>query len=349
LIAVLAMIAALLQGCGRGETSVHVSQFDAFGIRIDMQLLGAPEQLATEVAEQTAQDFALIAYSLGLEQPGPMQRVNELLATTEPFAAPPALLPLLEQTRDLSERSGYLFNPAVGMLTDLWRPDPVTGKCSQPPDDESIARLVEAAPTLDDISLNGIELLSDNPAVKLDFGAVIRAYAADIAVANMRARGIRGAMIRIGSDLRLMGDRTGQPWRVPVLRGSGGAVLGTLDLRGDMSVVTVGRFQSPCIRNGKEYSRIIDPRTGYPAQGTQVVTVLSSGDAVTAAAAATALFAAGPQQWGQIARQMGISAALLIDDTGHIHLSPAMERHLQIIDRNAQVSVSPAWQDSGSQ
>lgn len=348
-LAVVAISAVLLNGCGRGETPVHVSQFDAFGIRIDMQILGASEQLAAEVAEQTARDFALIEYSLGLEQPGPMQRVNELLATTEPFAAPPALLPLLAQSRALSQSSNQLFNPAIGMLTELWQPDPVTGQCGRPPDAESIARVVAAAPTLEDISLNGIELLSDNPAAKLDFGAVIRAYAADIAVANMRARGIRGAMIRIGNDLRLIGDRAGQPWRVPVLRGSGGAVLGTLDLRGDFSVVTFGRFQSPCIRDNQEYSRIVDPRTGYPVQGTQLVTVLHSGDAVTAAAAATALFVAGPEQWGQVARAMGISAALLIDESGGIHLSPAMEHHLRIIDRNAQVSLSPAWREPSDQ
>ncbi|WPL19731.1 Thiamine biosynthesis lipoprotein ApbE precursor [Thiorhodovibrio winogradskyi] len=343
---ILALAALLLHGCSQGETPVHVSQFDAFGTRVDMQLLGVSEKLAGEIAQQTATDFALIEYALGLDQPGPMQRTNELLATTEPFAAPPSLLPLLRQSQALAARSDHLFNPAIGLLTQLWQPDPVTGRCEPPPDPEAIARILEAQPRLSDLSLNGIELLSDNPAVKLDLGAVTRAYAADLAITNMRARGMRGAMIRIDNDLRLLGDRAGQPWRVPVLRGSGGAVLGTLNLRGDTSVITVGRFQKPCVHHGEHFARAIDPRTGYPAQGTQMVTVVHPGDAVPAAAAAAALFVAGPEQWGQIGQQMGITAALLIDETGQVHLSPAMARLLQVIDRNAQVSLSPAWQDA---
>ncbi|EIC20017.1 FAD:protein FMN transferase [Thiorhodovibrio frisius] len=344
----LAPITLMLHGCNQGETPVHVSQFDAFGTRVDMQLLGVSEQLATEIAQQTATDFGLVEYALGLDQPGPMQRTNELLATTDPFAAPPSLLPLLKQSQTLAARSGHLFNPAIGLLTQLWRPDPVTGRCEPPPDAETIARILEAQPRLTDLSLNGIELLSDNPAVKLDFGAVTRAYATDLAITNMRARGMRGAMIRIGTDLRLLGDRAGQPWRIPVLRGSGGAVLGTLSLRGDTSIITIGRFQKPCVRDGEHYPRTIDPRTGYPAKGTQMVTVVHPGDAVSAAAAAAALFVAGPEHWGQVGKRMGITAALLIDETGQIHLSPAMARLLQIIDRNAQVSLSPAWQDSGT-
>lgn len=343
---ILTLVALILHGCSEGETPVHVSQFDAFGTRIDMQLLGLTEKLAEEIARQTATDFGLLDYALGLDQPGPMQRVNELLATTEPFAAPPSLLPLLQQSQALAERSGHLFNPAIGLLTQLWRADPVTGRCDPPPDPEAIDTILAAQPRMSDLSLQGIELLSDNPAVKLDFGAVAHAYAADLAMANMRAQGMRGAMIRIGTDLRLLGDRAGQPWRIPVLRGSGGAVLGTLNLRGNFSVVTVGRFQKPCMRDGEQYPRAIDPRTGYPAQGTQMVTVLHAGNAVPAAAAAAALFIAGPEHWVQIAQQLGISAALLIDDSGQVHLSPAMARQLTIIDRNAQVSLSQAWQDS---
>lgn len=342
---ILLVVIALLNGCGRGETPVHVSQFDAFGTRIDMQLLGATEKISAEVARQTETDFGLVEYELGIDQPGPMQRVNELLAISEPFAAPPALLPLLAQCQDLAKQSEYLFNPAIGLLTALWRPDPVTGRCDTRPQRAAIERIVAAAPRPSDLHLRGIELISDNPAVKLDFGAVIRAHAADIAIANMRDQGIRGAMIRIGNDLRLLGDRAGQPWRVPVLRGTGGAVLGVIDLRGDTSVATMGRFQKPCMRDGEDHSRIIDPRTGHPAKGTKSVTVIHNGDAVTAAAAAAALFVAGPEDWVQIAKRMGISTALLIDENDRVHISPRMQRHLQLLDRNAALDLSPAWQD----
>lgn len=339
----LAGLMLLLGGCGRGETPVHVSQFEAFGTRVDAQVLGTSAALAVELAQQIERDFTLLDYTFALDQPGPMQRVNELLATSEPFAAPPALLPLLRHSQELAARSHNLFNPAIGMLIRLWRFDPQTGDCDGPPESAALKRILAAEPTLAEISLDGFQLLSDDPAVKLDFGAVRQAYALDIAIANLRAHGVRSALIRMGGDLRLIGDRAGQPWRITVPRGSGGGVLGVLDLRDDASVITVGHFQQPCLHQGRHYPRILDPRTGYPVTATQLVTVLHRGNAVTAAAAATALFVAGPEQWGGIARNMGISAALLIDAAGVVHLSPAMERTLQIIDRNAQVRLSSAW------
>lgn len=343
----LAALATVLTatGCGRGETPVHVSQFEAFGSRVDIQIIGVPETLAAELSAETAADFTQLDYSLSLDQAGPMHRVNELLATGEPFPAPPSLLPLLQQSQTLAAASNNLFNPAIGMLTTLWQFDADTGDCDGPPDPEALKQIVDAAPTLSELSLNGLQLLSDDPAVKLDFGAVSRAYAADLAVANFRSKGVRGAMVRMGSDVRLIGNRTGQPWRIPVLRESGGAVLGVLDLSGDASLATVGRFQKPCIFEGTRYHRLLDPRTGYPATGSQSVTVLHPGDAVTAAAAATALFVAGPEHWHRVAHAMGITAALLIDEAGEIHLSPMMARHLTIIDRNARTRVEDRWNE----
>lgn len=337
-----------LHGCGRGETPVHVSQFDAFGARVDVQILGAAAPLATDLAQQIERDFTLIDYTFGLDRPGPMQRVNELLATSEPFAAPPALLPLLRQSQDLAVRSRNLFNPAIGLLIQLWQFDPETGDCQGPPAPAAIARVLEAEPTLAELSLDGIELLSDDPAVKLDFGAVRQAYALDVAMTNLRQHGVRSALIRMGGHLQLIGNRAGQPWRITIPRGSGGGVLGVMDVQNAASVITIGHFQQPCLYQGQHYARILDPRTGYPVTGTQLVTVLHRGDAVTAAAAATALFVAGPEQWVAVAQDMGIRAALLIDDAGVVHLSPAMEETLQIIDRNAQMHLSSAWSHATS-
>jgi thiamine biosynthesis lipoprotein len=54
------------------------------------------------------------------------------------------------------------------------------------------------------------------------------------------------------------------------------------------------------------------------------VTVLAS-DAALADAAATALFVAGPQQWPDVARHMGIHEVLLIDTAGGAHMSDTLE------------------------
>jgi hypothetical protein len=71
-------------------------------------------------AAEVEHDFRFISDSVHAWKPGPMVRVNELLATGEPFAAPPSLLPLIRQSQVLAQQSDNLFNPAIGHLQRLW-------------------------------------------------------------------------------------------------------------------------------------------------------------------------------------------------------------------------------------
>jgi thiamine biosynthesis lipoprotein len=88
-----------------------------------------------------------------------------------------------------------------------------------------------------------------------------------------------------------------------------------MDLESDQCVFTSGDYERYFEFNGRRYSHIIDPRSGYPAAGTRSVTVLAS-EAALADAAATALFVAGPEQWPDIARRTGIGDVLMIDAAG---------------------------------
>jgi thiamine biosynthesis lipoprotein len=63
-------------------------------------------------------------------------------------------------------------------------------------------------------------------------------------------------------------------------------------------------------------------------------------DAVTADAAATALFIAGPKQWHQVAQAMKIGYVLLIDSEGTLHMNPAMQQRLQLVDSRHQIKIS---------
>ncbi|MCG8435881.1 MAG: FAD:protein FMN transferase, partial [Gammaproteobacteria bacterium] len=58
------------------------------------------------------------------------------------------------------------------------------------------------------------------------------------------------------------------------------------------------------------------------------VTVIHT-DATTADAAATALFVAGPEQWPAVAKQLGLKYVMLVDNTGAIHMNPAMAERVE--------------------
>lgn len=335
------LLAVLLAGCRGAETPVYTTQFIAFGSAVDLSVVGMPKQDAVAAATEIEQDFQFISHAVHPWKPGPMVRVNELLATGEPFAAPPSLLPLIRQSQVLAKQSDNLFNPAIGHLVRLWGFHTDQPECRPPPAQRNIARLVDAAPSMADLYLDGIMLQSDNPAVKLDLDAVATGYAMDLAIDNLRARGVRSAMINAGGDVRAIGDRAGRPWRVPIRQVHNSRVLGIINVSGDASVVTSSDYRRNFVYEGKTYHHVIDPRTGHPAEGFHSVTVFNDGPATPASAAATALMVAGLERWQAIAERMGVRYALLIDDAGTIYMTPDMAERVELLDTDSDIALSP--------
>lgn len=333
------LIGLLLVGC-RGETPVTTVRFGAFGTQVDLSLVGVSAAKAQQAAATIEHDFGFMDRAWHAWGPGPLERVNQLLPAGEPFVAPPSIVPLVRASQRYEEQSGGLFNPAIGRLITLWGFHTDSPECQPPPSQRSITRLVQANPRMSDIRIQGLEMQGTNPELQLDFGSMIKGYAVDLAMEILRDLGVRDALVQVGGSLRAIGDRSGQPWRVPIRRAGGSGVLALLQTQGDESVATAAAYDRNFIYGGVTYHNILDPRTGWPAQDTLAVTV-AHRDATTADAAATALFIAGPEHWHTVAQAMGIRFVLLIDSRGILHMSPEMQSRLEVMDVNADVRVSP--------
>lgn len=337
-LALAALLAVLLTGCG-AQTPVYTTRFLAFGTLIDLSIVGVERTRAEQASDLIERDFDYMQQAWHAWEPGPLGRVNRLIADRQTFAAPPSILPLIHKSMELADQSGDRFNPAIGHLVDLWGFHTDAPECRPPPERTRIERLVAAAPRMDNLHLEGMLLSSDNPAVKLDFGAIGKGYGIDLAMTHLRELGISNAMLNAGGDLRAVGDRSGQPWRVAIRNPEGG-VLGVILVSGDESLFSSGDYNRNFIYEGKTYHHIIDPRTGYPAEGTRSVTVAHT-DATTADAAATALFVAGPDHWHEVAQRMGVRFVLLVDSEGTLHMNPAMAERFEPVDEDVEILLSP--------
>ena len=317
------LLLLLLAACSRPPAEQHDTQL-VFGTLVDVTLYDVDDALAQQAFRQLREDFRLMHFMWHPWKPGPLARTNELLALQAPFSANPSILPLIEKSLPLTRASDHLYNPAIGKLLDLWgfhSDEPPRGP---PPDPQAIAALVAAHPRLEDIAIQGVVMRGTNPAVKLDFGAMAKGLAIDRGIAALQTLGVRNAVINAGGDLKVIGRHGDRPWRVGIRHPRGQGVLAVLDVNDGEAVFTSGDYERYYLWQGKRYHHIIDPRTGYPAEGTRSVTVIHH-DGATADAAATALFVAGPKGWPKIARQMGIEAVLLVDANGEIHMTPAMQ------------------------
>lgn len=321
------------------KTSEHHDQFLVFGTVINITLLDVDDKTAEESFRHMREDLKVMHRVWHVWEPGSLMRMNQLLTYTGEFSAAPSVLELVHVAKDMAIKSQHLFNPAIGKLIALWG----FHSHKQPgvlPSDKVIKELVKQNPTLEDITINGVRLKNTNPAVKIDLGGIAKGFAIDRLLRYLQQRGIYNAMINTGGDLKVIGKHGDRPWKIAIrdprkqTQNNQPAVVATLDLNNNEAAFTSGDYERYFKKKknnnpDKHFHHIIDPRTGYPAEGTQSVTVLHE-DAATADAAATALFIAGPTQWIEIAKAMNIKYVLLIDDAGKLHISSAMLKRVTL-------------------
>lgn len=256
-------------------------------------------------------------------QPGPLGRVNSLLPTGGWFSGSPSLVKMIARSKELSTETDGLFNPAIGRLLELWgfhSDEPPKGP---PPPLEAIQALLDARPSMDDIEIDGIRLRCTNPAVQLDLGGFAKGWGVDRVSERFQAMGIDNAIVNAGGDLRAWGKRGDRSWRIGVRHPQRAGVLAAIEIRGDESVFTSGDYERYFEWEGRRYHHILDPRTGYPAQGTTSVTVIHP-DAATADAAATALFIAGADDWPRIAARLGVESVMWVGSDGKVEMTQSM-------------------------
>lgn len=318
----------LLSACGTPQAQLHQRQFLLFGTLVDISLWSADKQKAEHAIAQVTTDLEKMHHAWHAWHDSPLTRLNKALAAGQPGTVPPDMIPLLEKSIALSNASDGLFNPAIGKLINLWGFQQDDAPRSTPPDAARIHDLTTQQPKMQGLALAQDQLTSRNPHVQLDFGAIAKGYAVDLAIEKLRALGIHNAIINAGGNLRAIGKHGDRPWRIGIRNPRGPGVLASIEARGDESMLTSGDYERFFEYQGKRYHHIIDPRTGYPASGFTSVTVIYP-DAATADAASTALFVAGPQRWREIAKRMGIQYIMIVDDKGHVIMTPAMAERVR--------------------
>jgi thiamine biosynthesis lipoprotein len=153
----------------------------------------------------------------------------------------------------------------------------------------------------------GMRLSWERDGMILDLGAIAKGFAVDRAAEVIAAQGVKNAIIDVGGELRLLGQKPGDPpapWRAGIRHPrDGGRMLETLELSGQ-AVATSGDYENFFVYRGRRYEHIIDPRSGLPlAGGAASVTVIHPQSCLAADAMATTLCVLGPDQAGEFMRR----------------------------------------------
>jgi len=309
----------------------------------EISIVSIDKATGQRIVKAINDDFAYLDRNWRVGGGGDIDRVNNLLPNLQPIAIAPSLIPLIKLSQLFATQSSGLFNPAAGKLMELWGFHREQVEHHALPSAYSLQSIMQSLPKMRDLNLSGIILSSNHPNIKLDFSGLLQGYGVDLAIARIREFGIRNAAVKIEGVLRAIGNRDGQPWRIPIHRPAGGGIIAFVELNSDESMVTIGNYERSFLNNNRRYHEIIDPRTGYPALQTKVVCVLYP-NAVTADAAAYALFVAGPSNWIQVAKDMQLHYVLLVDNSGVLYMTKEMYDRLKLLDRYAKIHISEPFE-----
>lgn len=301
-----------------------------FGTIIDVTIIGVEQPLAQQAFSTLEADFTYWHRVWNPWQQGPLSRVNTLIPTKAAFNLPLHIIPMVNQSKLYYEQSEGLFNPAIGHLINIWKFHEHKKTDKQPPEASKIQTILQQKPGMDNLQLNNIQLQSNNEHVQLNFGAFAKGHAIERSIKTLQKLGISNAVINAGGDLKVIGQHNERAWKIGIRHPRNkSAIIASLQANNNESIFTSGDYERYFIFNDKRYNHILDPRTGYPANLSQSVTVIHN-DAGLADAAATALFVAGPENWHRIALKMGIKFVMLVAANGDIHMNPAMADRIQL-------------------
>lgn len=153
------------------------------------------------------------------------------------------------------------------------------------------------------------------PDVGLDWGAIAKGFGIDLASKSLVRMGISNGFINAGGDLYCWGNNpSDQSWNIGLKHPRESGFLGVLSIS-DLGAATTGDYQRYFVKNGIRYHHVFDPRTGYPAQGKQSVTVCGP-ETLICDALSTALFVS--QEPEVILEKYPDYGAIIADSDGNL-------------------------------
>lgn len=221
-----------------------------------------------------------------------LSRLSQYAGTGQFVPVSRDLWQILKLSEGFSRKSEGAFDVTIGPLTRLWRR---ARNVKELPDSARISTALQSVGYTQLIVGPRQRILLNRPGMRLDLGGIAQGYAADRCLQILRKFGVKRAMTDAGGDIALGEPPPGKKgWDIEV-SGSPGQRL----FLSKCGITTSGASYRYLEVDGKRYSHIVDPRTGWGLTHRVLVTVQAK-DATTADAWATAISVLGKIGWQQL-------------------------------------------------
>lgn len=307
---------SLLLSCSSDDTYKRTSII--MGSTVEIQVRGVNSVTANKAIQSSFDEVKRLDTLFSTYMTGnPMWRLNntdadEVIVDNEMFG-------MLKRCDEIWKMTGGAFDPAIGNLIEI------IGFEKGSPKLPTKSQIDEA---LKKIGWKNIQLKEGNivikpKSVKISFNAVVPGYAAD-KVANILSNfGIKEYLINVGGEVFARGEN----WKIGIQHPrKQNELLGAIKING-MGVSTSGDYEQYFKKDGKRYSHLINPLTGYPADECEAVTIIAK-EALLADALSTGVFILGPVKGIELIEKLENVEGIIVDTSGTIHQSSGFEKYL---------------------
>lgn len=259
---------------------------------------GAPVQRIERFSEAMGSTFSIVVYTNDTQRAdeatqaafAEARRLDQMLsnykpdselsgvnrkAADGPVKVSAELFQLLQTCFDLSRESAGAFDMTVGPLMKLWGFYRGEGHV---PYADAIARVMQHVGYRNvvlDKKEQTVRFLK--PGIELDPGGVGKGYAIDRMAAILKQHGVSSGLLSAGgSSIYGIGAPADEArgWRIAIQDPLDSSKSAAVVFLKDNSLSTSGGYEKFFEADGKMYSHIMDPRTGYPVKGVLAVSVV---------------------------------------------------------------------------
>jgi thiamine biosynthesis lipoprotein len=256
---------------------LRVEQSDeAMGSTFTVVLYGRDQKQLEAAADAAFAEVHRLDRLLSNYQPASEWSEVNRTAGVRPVKLSAELFQLLSDCMTYSRQSDGAFDITVGPLMRVWGFYKGEGSLPRPADvTDALTRVGHRHVRLDAAART---IHFDRPGVELDPGGIGKGYAVDRMVDVLKRSGVHIALVSAsGSSIYGMGAPPTEPagWRITIRAPDDPRKTAAEVVLKDMSLSTSGSYEKFFWVEGRTYAHIIDPRTGYPAQGTASVSVMA--------------------------------------------------------------------------
>jgi FAD:protein FMN transferase len=258
------------------------------------------KQAAGGLREKIDQKLEDINQSMSTYRPdSQISRFNALKKADEKFFITDDFMEVLLVSRTVYQLTDGAWDGTVNPLVSLW------GFMSEklpkkiPNKDEIDALFPHIG--FDKIIIAGEGyILKKDAEITLDLASIAKGHGVDKVSELLLNEGFNNFIVEIGGEVYAAGkNKEGTPWRVginmPDKKAPFDKVYKVITLS-DMAMATSGDYRNLIEIDGRSYSHIIDPKTGYPVQNHVVSATIIAQTCTFADGLATAVMVMGPQK-----------------------------------------------------